>query len=316
MLPIFYHDEYDAQTVPDGHRFPMRKYRETGRVLKEIGLVSARRPFRRPKPADFDMIALAHDPDYVRAVFDQTVDYRTARTIGFEMTHAVAMRSRLSCMGTYLSGKAALAEGIACNAAGGSHHARYTHGAGFCVFNDVGVAIRALQATRQISRALVVDCDVHQGDGTADIFQHDDSVFTFSLHCETNWPVRKVPSSLDIGLDAGLNDGAYLAELDRGLAASLGSFQPDIVFYNAGVDPHADDRLGKLSLTDQGIRKRDALVIRRIRERGLPLVCVMGGGYSQDVQHLARLHAMVFEEASRAFTSTSKAHRVGADGSS
>lgn len=300
MLPIFYHDEYDAETVPDGHRFPMRKYRATGQRLRERGLISADNPFRRPKPASFEMIAQAHDPAYVRAVFDQTVDYRTARTIGFEMTHAVAMRSRLSCMGTYLAGEAALATGLAANAAGGSHHAKYSHGAGFCVFNDVAVAIRALQQTGAIRRALVIDCDVHQGDGTADIFSADESVFTFSLHCEDNWPVRKVASSLDIGLDEGLTDKAYLAELERGLGACFAQFQPDLVFYNAGVDPHHDDRLGKLQLTDEGIRLRDRLVISSVRGRGLPLVCVMGGGYSRDVAHLARLHAMVFEEASLA----------------
>ena len=299
MLPIFYHDGYDAETVPDGHRFPMRKYRETGRRLKEIGLVTPANPIRRPKPADFEMIALAHDPSYVDAVFHQTVDYKTARTIGFEMTAAVAMRSRLSCMGTYLAGEAALSRGIACNAAGGSHHAKYTHGAGFCVFNDVGVAIRALQKTERIRKALVIDCDVHQGDGTADIFQNDDSVFTFSLHCEDNWPVRKVASTLDIGLDQGLGDECYLSELEAGLARVLEASSPDIVFYNAGVDPHADDRLGKLKLSDEGIRARDRLVISRVRERGLPLVCVMGGGYSHDVSHLARLHAFAFEEAAR-----------------
>ena len=299
MLPIFYHDKYDAETVPDEHRFPMRKYRQTGGVLKEAGLVSAANPFRRPKPASFEMIALAHDPAYVRAVFDQTVDYKTARTIGFEMTHAVAMRSRLSCMGTYLAGEAALASGLAANAAGGSHHARYAHGAGFCVFNDVAVAIRALQQTGAVRRALVIDCDVHQGDGTADIFQNDDTVFTFSLHCETNFPVRKVASSLDIGLDDGAGNETYLAELEHGLAASFDSFEPDIVFYNSGVDPHEDDRLGKLKLSDEGIRQREALVVSFVRQRGFPLVCVMGGGYSRDVAHLARLHAMVFEEAAR-----------------
>ncbi|MAK62888.1 MAG: histone deacetylase [Ponticaulis sp.] len=299
MLQIFYHDEYDAQTVPDGHRFPMRKYRETGRLLKAMELVGANNPFKRPKPASFEMISLAHDPAYVRAVFDQTVDSQTARRIGFDMTQAVAMRSRLSCMGTYLAAKAALAQGLAANAAGGSHHARYAHGAGFCVFNDVGVAIRALQNTGGIERALVVDCDVHQGDGTADIFQSDERVFTFSLHCENNFPVRKVASSLDIGLDVGVGNEVYLAELQRGLDACFETFQPDIVFYNAGVDPHEDDRLGKLKLTEEGIRKREACVIANVRGRGLPLVCVMGGGYTKDVAKLARLHSMVFEEASK-----------------
>ena len=299
MVAIFYHDEYDAQTVPDGHRFPMRKYRETGQRLKALGLVSAERPFRRPKPASFDMIAQAHDPAYVRAVFDQTVDEKTARVIGFEMTHAVAMRSRFSCMGTYLAGEAALGEGVACNAAGGSHHARYTHGAGFCVFNDVAVAIRALQATGRIKRAMIIDCDVHQGDGSADIFQTDGSVFTFSLHCQDNWPVRKVASSLDIGLDEGLGNDTYLRALERGLGESFERFRPDIVFYTAGVDPHEDDRLGKLMLTSEGIARREAMVVRYVQKQGVPLVCVMGGGYSRDVQHLACLHALVFQEAAR-----------------
>jgi len=301
MFKVIHHPDYDATSVDDAHRFPMRKYLETAALLREAGLITDD-PAHVPEPASFELISAAHDPVYVDAIFNQTVDRKTAREIGFEVTPDVAMRSRLSCMGTLMAARAALRDGLACNAAGGSHHAKSSHGAGFCVFNDVAVAIRGLQSEGAIGRALIVDCDVHQGDGTAEIFQDDDRVFTFSLHCEDNWPTRKVASDLDIGLDAGEGDGVYLRHLRRGLNEAFEAFSPDIVFYNAGVDPHADDRLGKLKLTDDGIRQRDRAVIRFVRELGLPFVGVMGGGYSRDVPHLARLHAMMFEEAARAQT--------------
>lgn len=301
MLKIVHHPDYDARTVADEHRFPMRKYHETARVIEALGMVGPDNAFIRPEPASAEVIGRAHSSDYVEAIFRQTLDRKRARQIGFEITPEVALRSRLSCSGTILAGQLALDEGIACNAAGGSHHARSDGGAGFCVFNDVAVAIRDLQANRQIGRALVIDCDVHQGDGTAEIFTGDESVFTFSLHCEDNWPVRKVPSDLDVGLDAGTGDQAYLEALRHGLDAAFSRFTPDLVFYNAGVDPHTDDRLGKLSLSDEGIRVRDRLVLRYVRDQGLPVVGVMGGGYSRDVQNLAKLHACLFEEAAKIY---------------
>ena len=300
MVSILHHPEYDAQTVSDDHRFPMRKYTALARYIERSGLVTSVSPFIEPQAADFAQLSAAHSEDYVRACLDLTLDARAQRTIGFELTAAVVMRSQLSCGGSLLAGEIALDEGIACNAAGGSHHAKREGGAGFCVFNDVGVAIGALKAKGLVRRALVIDCDVHQGDGTADIFADDPDVFTLSLHCEKNWPFRKVKSDLDVGLDIRTGDLEYLNALRRSVGAALEGFRPDIVYYNAGVDPHQDDRLGKLSLSDAGIESRDEYIVDTIREQGIPLVCVIGGGYSDDVQHLARLHGSVFMAADRA----------------
>ncbi|MFC6199016.1 histone deacetylase family protein [Ponticaulis profundi] len=298
MLSVVQHPDYDAQTVSDDHRFPMRKYAETARLLKERGIVSGTNPFITPEPASYDEIASAHSHDYVRGAFDLTLDRKKVREIGFELHEDVVRRSRLSCAGSILAGRIAMDEGIACNAAGGSHHARRDGGAGFCVFNDVGVAVKTLKAEGVIGRAMVIDCDVHQGDGTADIFADDPDVYTVSVHCETNWPTRKVPSNLDFGLEAGLRDEAYLNALERALDQAFAEFVPDLVYYNAGVDPHEEDRLGKLALSEAGIAARDRYVLKRVREKGYPVVGVMGGGYNTDIDLLARLHSKMFEAAS------------------
>lgn len=297
MLKIVHHPEYDAPTVADDHRFPMRKYSALAHYLESVGLVSAVNPFVEPEAASFDMLAAAHAADYVRGCFDLSLDRKAQRVIGFELTDAVVRRSRLSCGGSYLAGKIALRAGVACSAAGGSHHAKREGGAGFCVFNDVGVAVSGLKAEGLIRRAMVIDCDVHQGDGTADIFRADADVFTLSLHCEKNWPTRKVPSDLDVGLDERLTDGPYLGALDRALGEAFDRFRPDIVYYNAGVDPHVDDRLGKLSLSDQGIAARDEFVMNYVAAKAVPIVGVLGGGYSRDIAHLARLHGAMFHAA-------------------
>ena len=179
--------------------------------------------------------------------------------------------------------------------AGGSHHGQRATGAGFCVFNDVAVAARALHAEGAIRRALVIDLDVHQGDGTAECLALDPDLFTFSVHAEKNYPVRKIPSDLDVSLADGLEDAAYLDVLAAHVPRLLDALKPDLVFYNAGVDPHRDDRLGRLALTDEGLRGRDRFVVGEARRRRVPLVAVVGGGYADDLDALARRHAIVFE---------------------
>ena len=266
----------------------MGKFGAIARVLRALDFG----PFYEPAPAPAAWIALAHDRTYVDQVISANVPQKIAREIGFPMTDSVGLRARTASAGTTLTARLALEHGIACNTAGGSHHARHEHGAGFCVFNDVAVAIRVLQADGAIARALVIDCDVHQGDGTAWIFEHDPTVSTVSLHGEKNYPVRKAPSTLDVPLPDGMEDAAYLAVLRETLEAAL-AMPADIVFYNAGVDPHRDDRLGRLALTDEGIAARDRLVITEVRRRGLPLAGVLGGGYMQDVDALARRHAIL-----------------------
>lgn len=294
-LAVVHHPGYVAP-LPRGHRFPMNKYGMLIRHLRVHGLTGAAR-FHRPEPADPEVITLAHDADYVARVFDRALDERAERRIGFALTRRVVRRVRLSCAGTTLAGRLALETGIACNTAGGSHHAHAGFGSGFCVFNDVAVAIAALRAAGAINRALVVDLDVHQGDGTAAIFAGDGEVLTFSMHCEQNFPVRKARGDLDRGLSAGTGDQAYLAELTDILADLIGHHRPDIVFYNAGVDPHVADKLGRLALTDEGIRARDSLVVRACRSAGVPLATVVGGGYGDDLDRLARLHSLVITAA-------------------
>lgn len=287
LLPVVHSANYQA-AFPEGHRFPMGKFGRVAQVLTEQGFG----PFHVPAPAPAEWIALAHDRAYVDQVLAAQVPRKIAREIGFPMTDAVALRARCACAGTVMTARLALEHGIACNTAGGSHHARREQGAGFCVFNDVAVAIRVLQADGAIARALVIDCDVHQGDGTAHIFAGDPSVVTVSLHAASNYPVRKAISTLDVALPDGMEDDAYLAALDAALEEAL-AHRADIVFYNAGVDPHADDRLGRLAMTDAGLAERDRRVIAAVTARGLPLAGVLGGGYMADLDALARRHTIL-----------------------
>ncbi|WP_075220624.1 histone deacetylase family protein [Acuticoccus yangtzensis] len=286
-LPIVHNPRYQA-VFPPGHRFPMGKFGAIARVLTDLGFG----PFHQPAPAPAEWIALAHDRAYVDQVLSADVPAKVAREIGFPMTDSVALRARTASSGTTLTARLALEHGIACNTAGGSHHARREQGAGFCVFNDVAVAIRVLQADGAIGRALVFDCDVHQGDGTAFIFADDPTVATVSLHGEKNYPARKAVSTLDVPLPDGMEDEAYLAALDGALEAAA-AMPADIVFYNAGVDPHRDDRLGRLALTDAGLAARDRRVIDTFTRRGIPVAGVLGGGYMDDVEALARRHAIL-----------------------
>lgn len=295
QLPIVHHPDYDAKFAAD-HRFPMGKYGRLMEVLEETGIAQRGSVFR-PQPADPDLLSLAHAPGYVEQVIACEVPHAVEREIGFPVDERVSRRARLATAGTLLAAELALEYGIACNGAGGSHHARRGGGAGFCTFNDVAVAASALLDRRQVGRILVVDLDVHQGDGTAEILMGEGRVTTFSMHAEKNYPVRKVPSGLDVGLEDAMGDDAYLDRLDEALGALAAGPTPDLVFYNAGVDPHEDDRLGRLSLSDDGLRQRDRAVIGHFRERGIPLCGVIGGGYSRDVDALARRHAILFAEA-------------------
>ena len=293
---IVHHPGYLAP-LPDGHRFPMAKFPRLREVLAEAGASRA----ETPVPAPAEWLRLAHDSAYVAAILDQTAGPEIMRRIGLPLSPALAERSRLAVAGTVLTARLALADGIACNTAGGSHHAGYAHGAGFCVFNDVAVAARLLLAEGRIARILVVDLDVHQGDGTAEILSGDSAIFTFSMHCERNYPARKQRSDLDVGLDEGVGDDAYLTRLDRHLPALIADNLPDLVFYNAGVDPHVDDRLGKLALSDAGLLARERMVVDCCARAGVPLATVVGGGYADDVQALARRHALVYRAAREAF---------------
>ena len=284
---VVHHPDYTA-TLPAGHRFPMDKFTSTMVALRVSGTALV---VHEPAPMQRGWLTAVHDARYVDAVLDCTLDATATRRIGFEVTAAIARRATLATGGTYMAARLALEHGSACNTAGGSHHAHRDFGAGFCVFNDVAVASARLLAENHVSQILVIDLDVHQGDGTAAIFANDPRVFTFSVHCQVNFPARKALSDLDVGLKVDTGDADYLACVAEHVPKLLQQLQPDLVFYIAGVDPHIDDKLGRLALSDAGLVARDRLVGEACRTASVPMAVVMGGGYSEDTAALGARHA-------------------------
>ena len=297
-LPVVFHPDYTVP-LPPGHRFPIGKFGRIKDVLLEDGVIGPA-SLVEPVPATHEWLTLAHDETYVDAVMALALDRRAVRRLGLPLSEALVRRGCAAVGGTVLTGRLALEHGLACNTAGGSHHAFADHGAGFCLFNDVAVAIRVLRQEGLIERALVVDLDVHQGDGTAAIFRDEPETFTFSLHCEANYPPAKEKSDLDIGVAPGTGDAVYHSVLATHLPALIARHRPDIVFYNAGVDPHAEDKLGRLALSDAGLARRDRYVIETCRAAGVPSACVVGGGYADDLDRLARRHTSVHRAAAAA----------------
>jgi acetoin utilization deacetylase AcuC-like enzyme len=236
-------------------------------------------------------IEAVHDVSYVEEVFACAVPPAKERRIGFPVTPHISRRSRLSVGGTWLAAKLAIAHGYAANSAGGSHHALADTGAGYCVFNDLAITANRLIAEHAADRILILDLDVHQGDGTAALTARRDDIFTLSIHAEKNFPARKARSSLDVPLPDGTDDRAYLATLTDVLPRVLDGFAPDLILYQAGVDPHGADRLGRLALTDAGLDARDRQVARMARARAIPLASTLGGGYGDDRMAVARRHA-------------------------
>lgn len=244
-----------------------------------------------PEPCPRKWLEAVHCPIYVDEVLRAEVPREKERRIGFPVTAAIASRVRHTNGGTWLAAKLAIEHGYAANSAAGSHHALHETGAGYCVFNDLAVASNRLIAEGAASRILIVDLDVHQGDGTASLMAGREDVFTFSMHAEKNFPVRKARSGLDVGLPDGIDDQGYLAELSKHLPDLLDHFAPDLVLYQAGVDPHEDDKLGRLSLTNEGLIARDTYVIGEVRKRGIPVASALGGGYGEDQRAVAERHA-------------------------
>lgn len=287
---MIHHPDYDAVSVADTHRFPMRKYTLVAQLARQAGHM-----LLMPEPASFEALELVHGANYVTAIFDGSLEAKAARRIGFEITPEIAARSRAAVGGTCYAARFAVSAGAAVNLAGGSHHADRNGGAGFCVFNDVAVAAEQLLARGDAKRILIVDLDVHHGDGTARIFAGREDVFTLSMHCEDNWPTEKPPSDIDVGLPRGAGDGVYLTTLRQVLRKGFDLAEPDFVFYNAGVDPHLEDRLGHLALSDGGLATRDRLVAEICNERRIPICGVLGGGYSKDAETVARRHMFLVE---------------------
>ncbi len=255
-----------------------------------------------------EWLQLVHTPDYVQAYCTGTLDAKAQRRIGLPWSEGLVRRTCTAVGGTILTAKLALQSGLACNTAGGTHHAFPGYGSGFCIFNDLAIAIKVLQHQRLIRTALIVDLDVHQGDGSAFIFKGDKSVFTFSMHCGINFPGRKQRSDLDVPLAENTGDDEYLAVLRSHLSPLLTRLQPDLVMYDAGVDVHKDDRLGKLALTDVGIYERDRTVLHACITAGIPVACVIGGGYGEDMNALIYRHSLLHRAAKAVLTEFNSSH--------
>ncbi len=284
-MNIFYNDHF-VLPLPPGHRFPMQKYA----LLRAAVQAWAPHALHEAPAASEDELRLAHTADYVRRMLDGSLSEQEVRRIGFPWSPPMAERARRSVGATIAAARAALRDGIAVNLAGGTHHAHADHGEGFCCFNDVAVATRVLQRERAVERVLICDLDVHQGNGTAAIFAGDASVFTFSMHGERNFPARKEASTLDVALPDGCTDEDYLAALRAQLPGIIDRFRPQMMFYLAGADPYAGDRLGRLALSKAGLAERDRMVLRLARDTGLPVAVTMAGGYADEVDDIVDIH--------------------------
>lgn len=294
-MKAFYSDTF-VLPLPEAHRFPMGKYSRLRERLLDEGVLAATDLAVAP-PAAWEDLTLVHTPAYVEAVATGQLSPEMQRRIGFPWSEAMVERSRRSVGATIAAARAALHDGVSANLAGGTHHAFRDRGEGFCVFNDVAVGACVLLRDLLIRRAVVIDCDVHQGNGTAAIFADDSRVFTLSFHGANNFPFHKEASDLDVSFGDGASDDEYLEALARHVPAVLDHEKPDLVFYVAGADPYEGDRLGRLKLTIDGLRERDRVVFAACRRRGMAVAISMSGGYAPDVETIVRIHANTIREA-------------------
>ena len=293
-LSIVNHEDYFAK-IGDDHKFPIKKFGELANYLIKNKIV---KNFHKPYPCSDETLRKAHSEKYIQKVKSKTLDKETIKKIGFPLIDSVVQRSLIATGGTVLASKLAIRNGVACNTAGGSHHANFEGGAGYCVFNDVAVAAHYLLDRGLAGRILIVDLDVHQGNGNADIFKDNKNVFTFSMHSKSNYPAKKSKSDLDVELVDNTEDEEYLKILKFYLN-QLNQENFDYVFYIAGVDIHFNDRLGKLKVTDDGIRKRDEIVTENFFSKGIPLCGVLGGGYNKDFKKLIELHSVLHQSCAK-----------------
>ena len=282
------HEDYFAK-IGDDHKFPINKFGELANYLIQNKIV---KKFYKPYACSLETLSYAHSENYISHIKNKTLSKEGVKKIGFPLVDSVVQRSLVATGGTVLASKLAINYGISCNTAGGSHHANYDSGAGYCVFNDVAVAAHYLLNRGLANKILIVDLDVHQGNGNSEIFKDNRSVFTFSMHSKTNYPAKKSNSDLDVELEDNLEDNAYIKTLKHYLN-ELNQENFDYVFYIAGVDVHFQDKLGKLKLSDLGIYKRDEMVIENFFSKKIPLCGVLGGGYNKNFDKLVELHAML-----------------------
>ena len=293
-LPVVNHKDYEAQ-LNDDNKFPIKKFGELAKSLIKNKII---KNFYIPEPCSVETLKEAHTEDYIYKIKNKTLDKNEIRKIGFPLVDSVVRRSFIATGGTVLATKLALNYGIACNTAGGSHHATSSEGAGFCVFNDVAVAAKYLTSRGLANKILIIDLDVHQGNGNSEIFKNDNQVFTFSMHSKVNYPAKKSVSDLDIELEENLEDREYIDILKNNIKY-LNEEEFDFVFYIAGVDIHYNDRLGKLKISDNGIFERDELVIDNFFSNKIPICGVLGGGYNEDFNKLVELHSSLHKTCSK-----------------
>jgi acetoin utilization deacetylase AcuC-like enzyme len=299
-MQVFYTPHYYAP-IGDGHVFPIRKFELVRDKLLAEGTLQPSE-LVEPSPASLDDVLLVHNEDYVSRLCNGTLTQKEIRRLGLPWSESLVRRSFYAVGGTLAATRVALAGGFSSNLAGGTHHAFADRGEGFCVLNDVAIAIRAMRARKVIARAAIVDCDVHQGNGTATIFAGDDQTFTFSMHGANNYPLFKALSTLDVELPDGTADGEYLECLQRHLPVVF-AHDPQIVFYLAGADPYAGDKLGRLAVSIDGLRERDACVMRECYQREVPLVTVMSGGYGKDINDTIEIHCNTIRTVKAVFES-------------
>tara|TARA_B100001057_G_scaffold324272_1_gene324480 strand:- start:677 stop:1570 length:894 start_codon:yes stop_codon:yes gene_type:complete len=293
-LPVVNHEDYFAK-IGDDHKFPINKFGELANYLIEKKIIKS---FHKPYPCSDETLKRAHSESYIKNIKDKTLDKESIKKIGFPLVDSVVKRSLVATGGTVLTSKLAIKNGVACNTAGGSHHANFKGGAGYCVFNDVAVAAQYLLDRGLAGKILIIDLDVHQGNGNADIFKDNRNVFTFSMHSKTNYPVKKSISNLDVELEDNTEDKEYIKILKFYLD-QLKEENFDYVFYIAGVDIHFNDRLGKLKISDEGIRERDELVTSNFFSQGIPLCGVLGGGYNKNFKKLVELHSFLHQSCAK-----------------
>ena len=295
-LPVINHEDYFAK-IGDDHKFPIQKFGALANYLISKNIV---KKFHTPYPCSDQTLKRAHSETYIKNVKNKSLDQNIIKKIGFPLVDSVVRRSLVATGGTVLASKLAINYGLACNTAGGSHHANFDGGAGYCVFNDVAVSAQYLLNKGLAGRILIVDLDVHQGNGNSDIFKNNRNVFTFSMHSKSNYPAKKSISDLDVELEDNLEDKQYLKTLKFYLN-QLNQENFDYVFYIAGVDIHLNDRLGKLKISDEGIKEREELVIENFFSKGIPLCGVLGGGYNKDFNKLVELHSFLHQSCAKLF---------------
>ena len=298
-IPWIFHKDYDIP-LPKNHRFSSSKFGDLYTLLIDSYLAKSAEVFI-PNPAKDTQLIKVHTREYINKIKNGNLSTKEEKILGLPWSETLVKRSYLAVNGTYLASKLALVNGIACHLAGGTHHAHANYGSGFCVFNDLAYAAMNIISDGKCKKVLIIDCDVHQGDGTAEICKNDNNIYTCSIHASYNFPSIKVESDLDIGLDDMISDENYLSIIQSALTTCSNKFKPDLVLYDAGVDVHKNDKLGRLNISSKCMLKRDLEVLKFFKSKNIPITTVIGGGYSNNNIELAQRHALIFHAADQIF---------------